>query len=205
MLFSRALADLAAAPGVELTARVLPKRGRVVTEVTLASAAGGEQTVSWEGGTSGGEETTTLLVGRTVYLHGAAAALERLDGLPATVAAVGARLWLAVPPGGPGYAVLRSGLDQADLLAELRPPAGVHLRRLGDRSAGRARLSWAASGVDVVVTISLDGPPCVVAETSSGPGGETVVSVRRLRHAFLPPTPRPAVPLATVLSTPVTP
>lgn len=205
VLLARALADLSAAPGVEVTARVLPRRGRAVTEVTRASEAAAEQTVSWEGGSSGAESSTTLLVGRTVYLHGAAAALERMDGLPPTVAAVGARQWLAVPPGGPGYADLCSGLDQADLLAELRPPAGVHVSRLDGQSAGTVRLAWATPGARVVVTISLDRPPRVVAEVSTGPAGETVLSVRRLGHAFQPPTPRPAVPLATVLSTPVTP
>jgi len=205
VLLARAFGDLSAAPGVEVTARVLPRRGRAVTEVTRASAAAAEQTVSWDGGSSGGESTTTLLVGRTVYLHGAAAALERMDGLPPTVAAVGARQWLAVPPGGPGYADLRSGLDQADLLAELRPPAGVHLSRLAEKSAGTVRLSWVTPGARVVVTISLGRPPRVVAETSTGPAGETILSVRRLGQTFRPPTPRSAVPLATVLSTPVTP
>src|SRR5215471_3528343 len=58
---------------------------------------------------SGGGRATVLVVGRTAYIRGNAAALAGFFGLPGATAARLARRWIVMRPGDPGYQQVSAG------------------------------------------------------------------------------------------------
>ncbi len=98
-----------------------------------ATPDGGRQQVTF-----GTQRFSLVLVGKTVYFQGNAAAVEGQLGLAPPVASAEANHWISLQPGDPPYATVEPGITTASALAQVSfDPATMTTSTAGGRSVRR--------------------------------------------------------------------